>query len=181
MANQKLSNLVSLTAPHQEDLLLVVDDPGGTPLSRKSPVRRVQAAMGAGAKAYAVTNQQVNHATWTRVNFPLEVWDDAAFHSTVTNNSRFTIPAGYGGRYLLIAQTLWATPNDGQRYWTNIKKNDAYIDSAVGINIGGTVYCEQAVYIVDAVATNYFEIFVYQNSSTTEYLDESYFTIQKIG
>jgi hypothetical protein len=35
MADRKVTQLVELTSPAAEDLLLVVDDPNGTPVSKK--------------------------------------------------------------------------------------------------------------------------------------------------
>jgi len=46
MADSKLTGLAALTAPITTDLLYVVDDPGGTPISKKSTIAEVFTAAG---------------------------------------------------------------------------------------------------------------------------------------
>ena len=39
MADKKISALTSLTTPNDEDLLVIIDDPNGTPISKKVTVK----------------------------------------------------------------------------------------------------------------------------------------------
>ena len=39
MADKKVTQLTALTSPNDEDLLLLVDDPNGTPVNKKITVK----------------------------------------------------------------------------------------------------------------------------------------------
>ena len=54
-----------------------------------------------GVQATKNAAQAVTGLVNTVVLFPAEDWDSSAFHDLVTNNSRITIPAGLGGKYLV--------------------------------------------------------------------------------
>ena len=41
MADKKVSQLTALTSPNDEDLLLLVDDPNGTPVNKKMTIQRL--------------------------------------------------------------------------------------------------------------------------------------------
>ena len=181
MTDLKLSALTALATPNQEDLLFVVDDPGGSPLSRKSTIQQVQAGMGVGAKAKATTDQTIGDDTWTAVALDLEDFDDAAYHDTVTNNSRMTIPSGYDGRYLLVGHVHWSAPNDTKPYLTGIYKNGTLLDQGAGVSVAGSVASIQCTIIDNAVAGDYYELYAYQNSGGNEDTNNSYFSIQKVG
>lgn len=60
----------------------------------------------AGAKAYMAGTQAVASGGDRAITFDTEDWDTDGYHDTVTNNSRFTIPAGKGGKYLVEAH-IW--------------------------------------------------------------------------
>jgi hypothetical protein len=49
-------------------------------------------------------NSSIGVATGTAIPFDTESVDTDGFHSTVTNTTRLTIPAGKGGRYFAFAQ-----------------------------------------------------------------------------
>ncbi len=53
--------------------------------------------------------------------FTAETRDDGAFHSTVTNNDRITVPAGLGGLYLISYQIRYAAGTSGFRMaWVDL-------------------------------------------------------------
>lgn len=54
----------------------------------------------AGCRAVDSTNQAVS-STSHAITFNTNVYDTNAYHSTSVNPSRFTIPAGFGGKYLV--------------------------------------------------------------------------------
>ena len=64
-----------------------------------------------GARATRSTDQTgVLHSTDTAVIYNgTEGFDTDGFHSTTVNPERMTIPAGLGGKYLLIANVVWDT------------------------------------------------------------------------
>ena len=57
----------------------------------------------------------ISNAAWTTVAFDSEIFDTDGFHDNSTNNSRITIPAGKGGKYLINMQTFWANNATGSR------------------------------------------------------------------
>jgi len=113
MADSKISALVSLTAPVGEDLLPIVDDPGGTPVSKKITVddlfSRVMSAAnkgGLGISGYSLTGTDSTSfidlaGTWNTSGNPvaikLDITDTASGASSlltdlqVDSSSVFTV------------------------------------------------------------------------------------------
>jgi hypothetical protein len=59
-------------------------------------------------KAVRTAAQSIANNTTTTVQFNgADEWDTDSFHSTTSNNTRLTIPAGLGGIYHLIASLSW--------------------------------------------------------------------------
>lgn len=121
-----------------------------------------------GVHAYHDTTQSINDSTWTALNFNQERFDYAAapFHDLVTNNSRLTVPAGFGGRYLIGGMAQLAANATGLRM-ARIIKNGATVISHGGsfgtsASVGARVL--PASTIVDLIATDYVELQVWQNS-----------------
>jgi len=71
--------------------------------------------LGAGARVYHNAAQNITDSTWTSLAFNSERYDPDGFHSNVTNNSRFTIPTGFGARYDLWAGWQWSASSGGTR------------------------------------------------------------------
>lgn len=72
-----------------------------------------RAFVGARATANAVTS--LTNATWTAIALATESFDSHAFHDLVTNNSRLTIPTGWGGKYLITGVGSFAATAAGKR------------------------------------------------------------------
>jgi hypothetical protein len=77
---------------------------------------------GIGAQAYNSTTQSVNDSTETALTLDSEIFDTDGFHSTSSDTSRMTIPAGLGGKYLIIGNAYMAPDADGVRVLT-FRKN----------------------------------------------------------
>jgi hypothetical protein len=110
-------------------------------------------------------NQSIANATSTAVTFDVEDFDTDAYHSTSTNTSRITIPSGKGGKYLFTVTGNFDASSTGQRLFV-LYKNGAvhkYLERAGASAV--FVYQATSGVIAEAVATDYFEFFVYQNSS----------------
>ena len=113
-------------------------------------------------KANRTAVQSITSGTWTSVEFTAaDSWDTDAFHSTTTNTSRFTIPTGLGGRYLLVGQVemVAGTNTRAVRFSVNgtttHKVADLYLSNS---NIyAGSVSLELAL-----VAADYVELQVWQ-------------------
>ena len=56
-----------------------------------------------GAKAYNAAVQSISSSSETPLTFDSEEFDSDAFHDTGSNTSRFTIPSGKAGKYLVQA------------------------------------------------------------------------------
>ena len=63
-----------------------------------------------GARAFVSTAQTANSGTLTYAALTAESYDTSSFHDNVTDNSRFTIPAGKAGKYIITANGWIANP-----------------------------------------------------------------------
>lgn len=126
-----------------------------------------KAAAGADQARCRVYNSAVqsipNNAT-TAVTFDSEQSDVQAMHSTVSNTSRITVPASWGGQYLIGSQINWAGVA-GYIFAANIRINnvnnliEGTTPSSASVN-GGIPLCT----LNTLVAGDYVETWVYQNS-----------------
>ena len=67
-------------------------------------------------KAVRTTVQSIPFNTFATISFTNgDLWDTDNFHSTVTNPSRVTIPAGLGGRYQIIGSLTFAADDASKR------------------------------------------------------------------
>lgn len=88
-------------------------------------------------QAYRSANQSIGDATWTAVTFPTgENWDTDSIHSTSSNPSRFTIPTGQGGIYLLTCQVVFAASTGGTIRLLKVLKNGSVLVADPGGYIG---------------------------------------------
>lgn len=121
----------------------------------------------AGAKAYADGTQSISDATTTAVALNQEEFDIGGFHDNATDNSRFTVPVGKAGKYLLmggVTLAAGASPVIAQLWWrlngtTGIRAALDWVPSS-GVQTGFT-----ATTIADLVAGDYVELMFYQDSS----------------
>jgi len=105
-----------------------------------------------GAKALANT-------TITKLSFGTEVFDtDGAFAS-----DKFTVPAGEGGKYFFYASWQTATATDFNEQRIYIYKNGSASDPSIqGFQDHyGSIQISK---ILDLSATDYIEVYAYQNS-----------------
>lgn len=118
-----------------------------------------------GCKVYHNTTQTIGNGSDTVVNFNTEEFDSDAFHDTVTNNSRITIPTGKDGKYAFGAVISWAGSATGARFARFLKGGNAVRGGHAGdagISTGGPV---QNIYaVLDLAAGDYIQVNVYQTS-----------------
>jgi hypothetical protein len=111
----------------------------------------------------------VNSNTWTAIPYPQEEWDTDGFHSTSTNNSRFTIPTGKAGKYLFTITLDY----EGYNGWANsrisvykngsqLKYASQFANGTTGAGFGFTL-----AGIVDAAVGDYYETFAWQNTGVS--------------
>ena len=117
-----------------------------------------------GAKVWHSGAHTIATATATFLAFDSEVFDQGGLHSTVTNNTRLTVPAAAGGLWVVTGNVVWNTGAGNYRD-CNIYKNAARqtvsrVPPCGGGNLsGGTTAC-----VLQAVPGDYFELSVNQDS-----------------
>jgi hypothetical protein len=139
----------------------LVDNGGGSFSIRDVPAGFI------GCSLYHTTTQSIPNSTDSKLLYDSEFFDTDGFHSTVSNTSRVTIPAGLAGKYLLTGRVTWAGNSTNSR-WIRFMKNG----SDNGIFGQGTViypghantFAMMATAMVDLVAGDYVEVNVFQNS-----------------
>lgn len=123
-----------------------------------------------GCLLYRSTTQNLNSGADTEILFPNEHYDTDGFHSTTTNTGRITIPSGKDGKYLFICKVGITQANQtGNSYWVKLEKNGSGICQNVWyMQSTSTNPDGQLAFIIDAVATDYFKMFVWHDSNTAE-------------
>jgi hypothetical protein len=159
--------------------ILVADSTASTGLKWAAPT----AAGFVGAYAYKSANQTLTSGASTLISFNTENFDTNGFHDNATNNSRMTIPTGYGGKYLLSVMFYYASNAAGYRELT-IKKNGSFINYfyAPGNSQPNTI---QGALVLSLVAGDYIELSSYQNTGGNLDViggaDATYFQITYLG
>jgi hypothetical protein len=128
-----------------------------------------------GAKATANASTSLPNSTWTAIAFQTEDFDTDSFHSTVTNNTRITIPSGKAGKYLFIgtgglnSTTGGAT---GRRFLSLYKNGSQIVSTQVEFTATAAAVMQlQTTAILDLIATDYIEVFIFQSSGGTRDTD----------
>jgi hypothetical protein len=121
-----------------------------------------------GCRAYHSTTQSISNAVFTAVLFNSEDYDTGGFHSTVTNTSRFTVPSGAGGLYLITANILFAANATGQRVLqVRLNGGSSGIAAIIGQQIVPSATYSSVVMVASILTLNagdYVEVFAYQDS-----------------
>lgn len=155
------------TANADTGWLLTTNDPitfGTTSLTFTQFPAAASTLTAVACKANLAVAQSINNTTETAILFDAESYDTDSIHSLVTNTSRFTIPAGKGGKWLVAARALFNANTTG------IRRISVYVggvlvdmfqvragDGANGDSVGITT-------TLSLSAGDYIEVFVYQSS-----------------
>jgi hypothetical protein len=116
-----------------------------------------------GVKVFKSANQSISNSTVTDLTFDSESFDTDAFHSTVTNNDRLTVPAGKAGKYLVLAKISFAGGVNGIRQ-VYIYKNTTFQDYLTWQNISNSNADMVLSIIVDLAVGDYVKMAVWQNN-----------------
>ena len=122
-----------------------------------------------GCFASSRAGQTVATATFTAIALATEAYDTDSIHSTVTNNSRFTIPSGKGG-YWLFYQVLGFNPLASGNMNIRFYKNNSSTVGGVmysGSTSASTLTTVSNISILSLSAGDYIEMVAYQNSGST--------------
>jgi hypothetical protein len=118
-----------------------------------------------GCLLYKTANQSISNAVETTVSFDGEVYDTSNFHDNTTNNSRMTIPAGLGGKYLVNVNFAYAANATGQRVgyiFTGL--GGLYMLNAISPNSTASQANVSFSAILNMTAGDYIEMKTYQDS-----------------
>ena len=125
-------------------------------------------ASGATFSGVSLTNsvsQTLSNNTQTAITFDTESLDSDSYHSTTTNTSRITIPAGKAGKYLIYGHIGFNTNATSFRRITFYKNGVAFAGmytSATGGSVAPSIIPYTA--IVNLAVSDYVEMFGVQNS-----------------
>jgi len=118
------------------------------------------------------TTQSIANATETSLAFDTERFDVGPMHDPVTNNSRITVPASQGGKYLVGAQLAWQSNVtsagrrdvrlrvDGATYW-------GFAGQVVDVGSGAEQYHTIAS-LITLAAASYVEVRGFQNQGSAQ-------------
>ena len=144
--------------------VLTADSAEATGLKWATP----SAAAFVGCSLYNTTTTSIPNATYTLFTLNTEDFDTDAFHSTVTNTSRITIPTGKGGKY----QVNWFLRTDsnatGVKEIEFRKNGSGYKYFSQGGQGTGVSPTAGFSIILNLVAGDYLEIAGYQNTGSTQ-------------
>lgn len=112
--------------------------------------------------------QSIPDITLTTVSWTgTDIIDVTAMHDPGgANPERITIPTGADGVYLFGCLTSWAASATASDRWTSFYKNGVVASASIYAGLNDASFATSrtdAWPILDAVATDYFEIKVYQN------------------
>lgn len=126
-----------------------------------------------GCKVWRSGTQTVNDATVTALEFDEEDYDTNGYHDVGSNPSRMTIPAGLGGKYLIMAMTgAHAASTNDDRIRFNVDAGTYLAQKRYG-GLSGTLNLDLSVVAVLAEGS-YVEVEVFWDGTTsTAYGDAS--------
>jgi hypothetical protein len=136
-----------------------------------------------GASAFESGTQSCASGGWTSITMSSENFDTDAFHSTSTNTSRMTIPAGMGGLYLMGGNLGWAGITSTGRRGVRVLMNgtDSLYSQLLSPVATDSQYHNIAGVFVLA-ATDYVELQGYQNQgSNLATVADATFWIARLG
>jgi hypothetical protein len=108
--------------------------------------------------------QSIADSTFTLVTFNTEDYDTDAYHDNSTNTSRFTVPSGKAGYFLLTGNIEFAGNNTGTRI-VNLKKNGSTIRDVWQLESPGASGASFGLSrVLNLAVGDYVEIDVFQNS-----------------
>jgi hypothetical protein len=122
-----------------------------------------------GVWAYASAGTTVTSATNTVIAFAAEVYDTDGYHDNVTNNSRITIPAGLGGKFLVSALISFPGNVSGSRLLAINKNGSTGNDFCIQLPTSSVNENFTITYtnVISLAAADYITLTAYQTSGST--------------
>ena len=122
------------------------------------------------------------------ISLPNEEFDTNGFHDNTTNNSRLTVPAGYAGKYLIMAHI---DQNGVSGYYIDQIRQYNSSGSQLTINAANRQFSQNSggnnfaggtlAYIVSAAVGDYFQLFWNWQGQTTFSSQNARLQIQWLG
>ena len=117
----------------------------------------------------------------TLVAFATEDFDTDAFHSTSSNTSRITIPAGLGGKYLFTFNITDTAQSPTSNYRSpSLRKTGTKITKTEGLFSAIGYRYMAGTHLLDLVATDYIEVY-YLGEGNGTIKNYRAFSCQKVG
>jgi len=126
-----------------------------------------------GANAYlTATSKAITSNTWTYMPFTTELYDTDSFHDNSTNPSRFTIPTGKGGKYLITFAASFDGAASDYFYLNFFKNGGTNIQSGQNVfgmhkNWGANNWSQSISTVCSFTAGDYIEGAILNASTTT--------------
>jgi len=155
------ASTVARLAVGSDSQILVADSTASTGLKWATPA---SGSTFAGCRLFNTTDQTIANATATAVTWNSETFDVGGYHSTSSNTSRITIPSGKDGYYLFSGATRWGGGSTVGVRAMYLYKNGVEVWAGTFQAPSNTTINETLLYtqIFAGVATDYFELYVYQ-------------------
>ncbi len=138
-----------------------------------------------GTMLFNTANISLNSGTTTTITWDSETFDTDAYHSTSSNTSRITIPAGKAGKYMVIGDAMYTSNSNGRRIMT-FRKNGTDVFDFESASPGSAELDIVGTAVIDLVVGDYIEMTAWQNSGSTLSLQNgstrySFFSAYLIG
>jgi len=137
-----------------------------------------------GALVGKSANQTLTSGVSAFITWNTEAYDTDSWHDNVTNNTRLTVPTGVS-RVRVCSNVRWQNTSSTGGRLLGIHKNGATFVGKGAAKIPAEFSSEQHICTaaVSVVATDYFEIFGFQDSGSNKNIetrDETWFSIEAI-
>ena len=131
MADQKITDLTALVSVDGSDLLAIVDDPAGTPITKKVTVSNLLAG-NVVESTITLADNTTNNASTTKHGFLKKLSNVATEYMDGTGN--YSVPAGSGGGGLVLLEQHTASASASLNFTTAITSAyDDYVFKLVGL------------------------------------------------
>lgn len=118
-----------------------------------------------GVQARSNANKSVATGTYTALNLQVEDYDTNAYHDTVTNNHRHTVPTGLAGKYQITGSGVFDSNATGFRLLA-LAKNGTVVCQNKTNAINGSSHDMMISAVLDLADGDTVEMQAYQNSGS---------------
>lgn len=139
-----------------------------------------------GCRLFNSAVQAIANNTATAITYGSESFDTDSFHSTSTNTSRITVPAGLGGKYSVYAIVEWPANVTGSRE-IQVRINGSVAGQTIVDyqNFSSGAFYQSTAGIMELTAGDYIELWCLHSAgvSLNVALSQSYtqFSVQYLG